>query len=177
MSDPAVESLTRFLARFSAGDTAAVRDAIAPAFFTYIPVADEPTATDIFEQFLTEFRTAAPDLAIEIPDLHRSEGGLLEGTAEVTGTRSGPLWGVPPTGRSHRFEIPVTVREIDGRYALNITLAVPQVLTIFRDLELVNPPDQMHLPPRHPTTMPDFIIKVLFDGQVADKPCQHVDEA
>jgi uncharacterized UBP type Zn finger protein len=32
----------------------------------------------------------------------------------------------------------------------------------------------MDLPPPHPVVIPEIIFKVIFTGQVADKPCSHL---
>ena len=32
----------------------------------------------------------------------------------------------------------------------------------------------MHLPAPHPVVIDDFLIKLLFTGQVEDKPCPHL---
>lgn len=176
MADDDIGRIRALLARYSAGDAAAVRELIAPAFFTYVPGADEPTASDVYAGFAADFKAAAPDLAIEVPDLAWGEDGLLRGTAVVTATATGSLWDVPPTGHRHRFEIPVTLRAVDGRYAVNVELGPPAAIAILRELEVVNPADEMHLPPRHPVVFPDFLIKVVFDGQVGERPCRHLDE-
>jgi predicted ester cyclase len=174
MAETDTQPIHELLARYSDGDSGAVSELIAREFFTYDPGDGEETATEVFARFAVDLKAAAPDLRVEIRDLDVGEDGRLRGTAIVTGTHSAPLWGVPPSGRRHRFEIPVTVRPADGRYAVNVELAVPAVLAILRELGLVNPPDQMHLPTRHPVVIDDFLVKVLFTGQVADKPCPHL---
>jgi predicted ester cyclase len=174
MGDTDVRRIRELLARYNAGDQGAISDLIAPSYFTYVPAADEPTATDVYAGFAADFRAAAKDLAIDIPDLVMDVDGLLRGTAVIAGTLTGPLWGVPPSGAHHSFRVPVTIRPLGGRFAVNAELDVPGALSILRELGVVNPPDQMHLPPRHPVVISDFLLKVLFTGQVEDKPCPHL---
>ncbi len=174
MVDDHATRIRGLLARFGDGDTGAISELIAPTFFVHVPAPDEETATDVFVRFAADLKAAAPDLVIDIPDLASGPDGLLHGTAIVEGTQTDPLWGSPATGRHHRFEMPVTIRPTDGRYAVNVELATPAIVGILRELGLVNPADQMHLPAKHPVVVDDFLLKVLFTGQVADKPCPHL---
>jgi hypothetical protein len=174
VADADISRIRELLRRYSEGDRVAIADLIARSFFTYDPAADEPTATEVYAAFAADLKAAAPDLTIDIPDLVSGEGGLLRGTAIITGTQTGALWGVPASGESHTFRVPVTMRGADGRFAVNVDLEVPGAVAILREMGLVNPPDEMHLPSPHPVELPDFFIKVLFTGQVADKPCPHL---
>jgi predicted ester cyclase len=174
MSESEVRRVRQLLARYSDGHRDVVAELIAPAFFNHVPGSDEPSATEVFVGLAEDFKVAAPDLVVDVPDLAPGEDGLLHGTAVVEWTQTGPLWGVPPTGSHHRFEIPVILRPIDSRYAVAVMLAPPDAVAILRALEVVNPPDEMHLPPRHPSSIPDILVKVIFTGQVADKPCSHL---
>jgi len=174
MIDNDIARIHDLLARFSAGDHGAIVDLVAPAFFDYVPGPDEPTATEIYDRFARELKAAAPDLTVSIGDLARGDDGLLHGTVALHGTLTGPLWGIPPSGVHHTFEIPMTIRSVDGRWAFNAGLGPPATIAILRELELVNPADQMHLPPRHPVILSDLILKLAFTGQVADKPCTHL---
>ena len=174
MADDDIASVRALLAQYSSGDVEAVSKLIAPEFFTYVPGGDEPTATELYVGFAAELKAAAPDLTIDIPDLAAGEDGLLHGTARVAGTLTGTLWGIPPSGEQHVFEIPLIVRPIEGRYAFNLALDTPGVIAILRSIGFVNVADEMHLPPRNPVVISDFILKLAFTGQVADKPCAHL---
>ncbi len=66
------------------------------------------------------------------------------------------------------------IRAIGERFAFELGLETPEALAVLRSLGLVNPPDQMHLPPPHAVVIDDLLLKVLFTGQVADKPCAHL---
>lgn len=174
MSDPRIERIAALLARYSDGDLSAIDDLVAPEFFVYVPGPDEPSAAEVYAGFARELKAAATDLRIEIPDLASDADDVLVGEAVVSGTWTGELWGVPPTGQRYEFRVPVRARQRGDRFAFELGLDAPASLAILRALGLVNPPDEMHLPPPHPVVLDDFLMRVLFTAQVADKPCSHL---
>ncbi len=103
---------------------------------------------------------------------------MARGRVAISGTNTGGIWGVPATRRLLALELDFRVRRVEDGYALNVEgLATPAIMGLLRELELVNPADQMHLPPRHAGyRMPEFILRLAFNGQVADKPCGHLDQ-
>ncbi len=177
MADDPIARIHARLAQFRAGDADALISLLAPDFFGSTPRAGEPDAITVWSRFLRDVRAAAPDLSIDIPDLRQGDDGALVGTAIVTGTVTSPLWRVTPAPSPRRYELPVTLREVDGRFAIRLDLQPPQALAILRDLEVINAADAMHLPPRHPVSLPGPLVKVLFDGAYAERPCIHVDQA
>ena len=176
MSYAQVRRVRELLSRYGDGDLGAIDELLAPEFFTYLPADDEPSATEVYRGYAAQLKAAAPDLRVDIGDLADTDGELMAGEAVISGTWIGELWGAAPSGEAYTFRIPVRVRPIGDRFAFNIELEAPGALAILRELTLVNPPDQMHLPPPHPVVISDFLIKVLFTGQVADKPCAHLEE-
>ena len=166
--------IQELLDRFSSGELAAVDELVSDEYFSYQPGPDEPVATAECHRFAAELKDAAPDLRVGIPDLTAQPDGLLAGEATVSGTWEAPLWGVSPTGKHYEFHIPVRVRPIGDRFAFELGLDAPGALSILRSLGLVNPPDEMHLPPPEPVVIDDLLLKLLFTGQVADKPCSHL---
>jgi predicted ester cyclase len=179
MAHPDLSSAVRaFVDRLNAGDRGAVRDAIAAEFFTYAPAQDEPTATDTWSALADDLLVGIPDLHVTVDELASSpEGNGLSGQVTITGTHTGPLWGVPPTGAAIDWPIAVRVRPVGDRFAVNFDgVTTPILLGQVRKIELMNPPDQMHLPPRHPAARPpEFLLRMAFTGQVADRPCSHLD--
>jgi predicted ester cyclase len=174
MSDARVARVQVLLDRFSEGEIDAVEELVATEFFAHVPAEGEPTATNEFRRYAAELKAAAPDLSVRIPDLSAGSNDLLEGNAVIAGTWQRELWGAPPTGERYEFTVPVRLRPVEDRYAFELGLDAPGALTILRSLGLVNPPDQMHLPPPYPVVLDDLLIKVMFTGQVADKPCPHL---
>ena len=61
------------------------------------------------------YRTAFPDLRVEIHDLV-AEDDLVVVRATFTGTSRGPLMGAPPTGKPVQIASMVIVRLRDGRF-------------------------------------------------------------
>ena len=174
MSDTGAARIRSLLARFSDGDLMAIEELVSPEFFRHVPGPDEPTAAEECGGFAQQLKAAAPDLRIGIPDLAPGADGMLAGDAIVSGTWTAELWGVPPTGQHYEFRMPVRVRSVGERFAFEIGLDTPDALVILRTLGLVNPPDQMNLPAPHPVVLDDFLVKLLFTGQVADKDCVHL---
>jgi len=69
--------------------------------------------------------------------------------------------------------VDIAIRESDARFAIAIeNITPPQTLAIMRQIELV--PERMDLPSKHPVVHPEILFKALFTGQVADKPCRHL---
>lgn len=176
MNDPRIERITALLERFSDGDLDAIDALVAPQFFSHVPEDGEPTATQVYRGFAEQLKAAAPDLRVTMPDLAPASGDVLAGEAVLSGTWTGELWGVPPTGERLEFRLPVRVRPRGDGFAFEVGLDAPGALTVLRALGLVNPPDEMHLPPPHPVVIDDFLMRVIFTAQVADKPCPHLAE-
>jgi hypothetical protein len=173
MSASDVATIEAVIDRINAGDIDL--EGVASAdFFSYHPEAEELDAAVVLAGYLRELAAAAPDVRISIPDLDVGEGGDLQGTAIVTGTWTADLWNGRPTGQGYRFELPLRLRRKDDGFAVAIDLETPAALAILRELGLVNPPDQMHLPTADPVVLDDLLLKLLFTGQVADKTCSHL---
>jgi predicted ester cyclase len=171
-------SVRGFVDAFNAGDPEAVRRYIAPEFFTHRPAPGEPTATEVWTALAADLRTALPDLHITVDELEPSaDGERLSGRITISGTHSAPLWGAPATGAAIRMTSAVSIRPVDHAFAVNFDgVTTPDLLGPLRQMELVNPPDQMHLPARHPKSqVPEFVLRVAFTGQAGDRPCSHLD--
>ena len=67
-----------------------------------------------FRQLITMLRTAFPDLHFAIEDLI-GEGDTVAGRLTMNGTQTGPLMGMPPTGRAVRQSHMHFVRFRDGK--------------------------------------------------------------
>jgi hypothetical protein len=72
--------------------------------------------------------------------------------------------------------VPISARDVGDRLAFRIDgTTTPDRVGVVRRLHMVNPPDEMDLPPHFPVVWPEFLLKLVFTGQSADKPCSHVD--
>lgn len=171
-----INRVQQFVTELNQGNLESIRKYMAADFFTYSPKPDEPSAREVFYELLSDLKVTFPDLHVTLQDL-RSEGDLLKGHLTLNGTKRGPLWGAPASGTQVTWTVPVSFRPISGRYAVNLEeVSLPNLLGTLLELDLVNPPDQMDKPTQYPVVIPEIILKVLFTGQVADKPCSHLDD-
>lgn len=173
------ETLARFgelSARLAAGDVPGVVPHIADRFYDHEPAPGEPTAAARIAPLLADLATALPDLSIS---LSRSEasGDDVEATMRLTGTMRGPLWGAPASMERVDWTTRVLVRPVGERFAFALPdVTMSEAIELFRLLGLINPPDEMHLPTRHPSRIPDFLMKVAIKGSAADPDCTHLDQ-
>lgn len=172
-----VEAIRDAVAAFNDGDRGALGARLARSYFTHVPMPDEPGANEVVGRLVEELAAGHPDMTIELEALE-ADGSGARGTATARGTNTVALWGVPATGRTLEWTVPFRVRPVRGGLAFNLEgLSVPLIMDAFRLLEQVNPADRMHLPPPHArSVIPDFLFRLAFNGQVADKPCSHLGE-
>jgi predicted ester cyclase len=166
----------QFIADLNQGDLESVRRNIAPAFFNYAPPTGEPTATDVFYEMLSDLGAALPNWSMAVDDL-RMEDDLIRGRLEWEGKHEGGLWGAPATGNHVTWEVDLKARPVDSRFAVSADNFPPlAILGVLRQMELVPPPDKMDTPPKHPSMIPDVLLQMAFTGQMAPKPCSHLDQ-
>jgi predicted ester cyclase len=158
------------------GDWEALPGMLSDRFFEYSPHDDEPTASARIVEALSNLKRALPDLVVAFSN-PLPDGDLLRATLSMTGTHSNPLWGSPGSGNPITWANPVTIKLIDDRIAIRFDdVAFPDLVQVLRQLELVNPADQMDKPPVHPIAIPEFALKVLMTGQAGDVECTHLDQ-
>lgn len=173
-TEEGVTRLEQFVAGLNQGRLESVRQYIAADFFAYSPADDEPNATEVFYDLAADLMAAFPDLNLALEGLSAG-GGLLRGRLTLSGRHGGALWGAPATGNAVAWTVEVAVRPIEDRFALSLeNVALPEILGVLRQIDLVPPPDKMDQPPKHPVSIPEILLKVVFTGQVADKPCRHL---
>lgn len=172
---PIEEQVDRALAAVAAGDWDGLDQVLSDDFFGYSPAEGEPTARQRLVPLLSDMKAAMPDLEIEVGD-GEVRGAELSGTLTLRGTHTKPLWGSPGSGDRIEWTTPVTFKEIDGRIAFKIDdLAFPELVSVMRQVGLVNGPDEMDKPLIHPVVFPEFLLKVAMTGQAADRHCDHLD--
>lgn len=89
-----------FLAEsFNTGNLAPADELIAPNFTNHDPGTPPlPPGPKGYKQLITTYRTAYPDIQMTLEDLI-VEGDKVAGRWTARGTNTGPLPGVPPTGK------------------------------------------------------------------------------
>ena len=103
MSDRDTRALIGYLVEeINSGNIDAVHKSIAPEFLDHSPVEDEPDAVSVFHDLLTDLKVAMPDMQLAVSGLD-ADGEMLRGRLAMTGTKDGPLWGSPPSGKDFQW--------------------------------------------------------------------------
>lgn len=171
-----IERLQQFVTELNQGNIESVRHYMSPDYFHYSPKEDEPKANDVYYGILSDINTAMPDLSIEVADLE-AKNGLITGIMTLKGTTEGPLWGAPPTNKSASWEVNISVRSADGRFAVNFDdVTVPELIGTLRQIDMVPPPDRMDRPHIYPVQVPEPILQALFNGGMAEVACDHLQD-
>jgi predicted ester cyclase len=168
-------TILQFVEGFNQGNLGVIDELILPDFYGYSPKEGEETAPEVLGTLSSDLVSAFPDLQLAA-DNFVDGGDTLDFDLTLSGTFSNNLWGAPGNGLKASWTSTVTSRFDDGRFAFYWQdLPVPSVLAALREIDLVPPPDKMDQPPKHPISIPEFLIKLIFTGQVADKECSHLD--
>jgi hypothetical protein len=171
------ERLSELGARLEQGDVESLRSFLAEEYFTAKPGPGEPTACDRITELALALRMALPDLKVSLQEVAESDDGLATGTVILRGTHSVDLWGATASGQVIEWSAAFTARPVGERLAFRFDdLAAPQRVGLLRQLRLVNPPDEMDVPPHFPVAMPEFVLKLAFTGEAGDRPCSHLDQ-
>jgi steroid delta-isomerase-like uncharacterized protein len=99
-----------------AGNTAAMRDLMAPDFLDHDPLPGQPAGAAGGEYVVSTMHTAHPDLRFTIDDLVAEEDRVTIRWT-LRGTNTGPLFGRPPSGQRVELAAIVIFRIADGRIA------------------------------------------------------------
>src|SRR5689334_512853 len=83
---------------FNQGRLATLDEVLAPGYVNHSAPPGMPANAEGVKQIITLFRTAFPDLWIEIHE-QAAEGDLVTSRAVFHGTHRGPLFGIAATGR------------------------------------------------------------------------------
>ena len=105
--------VNRFLREVqSEGKLEVIEELMAPDFLDHNARPDVPAGREGVRLAMAQLRAAIPDLRIEIDDQMELDGRVIT-RKTMSGTHSGPLFGVAATGNTIRAEVIDIVR--DGR--------------------------------------------------------------
>lgn len=167
--------IRHFAERINQGDLDIIDQLVERNFYTYKPEDGEQTAPQVLKELLSDITAAFPDLKIDVRDF-TEENGALNFDMTLSGTHTGNLWGAPGSGKTSAWTSNVTSRFSDGKFAFEWKdLPMPGLLGALRQIDLVPPAEDMDKPTRHPISLPEFLIKLIFTGQAGDKDCAHLD--
>ncbi len=167
--------IRRFVDGVNQGNLDVIDETVSRDFFNYRPGAGEETAPAVIRQLGGDIIAAFPDLRIDIADFE-DQGETITFSMTMSGALTGVLWGLPGTGNHSSWTSTVTCRFSEGKFAFCWKdLSVPEVMATFRAIGLVPPPEDMDKPTKHPVSIPEFLLKLIFTGQVADLTCSHLD--
>jgi predicted ester cyclase len=164
----------RFVDELNQGNLEIIDECVSRDFFNYSPPAGAETAPEVIRPLVSDVLTAFPDFKLDVSDFV-DEGDVVTFRLTMDGTHSNSLWGAPSTGKHTSWTSTVTGRFSDGKFAFSWEdLPVPALLGLLRGIGMVPPPEDMDKPPKYPISVPEFLIKLIFTGQAADKPCSHL---
>jgi steroid delta-isomerase-like uncharacterized protein len=98
------------------GDTAAMSELVAPEWFDHDPLPGQPAGEEGPVYVVSTMHTAHPDLRFTIDDLV-AEADRVVIRWTLHGTRTGPMFGQPPTGEPVELAAIVIFRIADGKLA------------------------------------------------------------
>jgi predicted ester cyclase len=179
MSAGSIADVVAFANALVEGDDAAIRSFLAEDYYGHSRAPDEPSQVDRWLGLLPDVRAAVPDLRIEVEEraIEPAAPGEVGVRAVASGTHAGELWGSPGTGKPIRIELALRFRPTDGGWLVQGDDPPPAAIAALRVVGVIPPADAMHLEPKDPVAPPEFLLKLGFAGQAADKPCTHLGEA
>ncbi len=128
-------TLTRFQEALSSGDweliSKTIDEVVEPDALIRTPLPIEATGAELLKQVFARLLRAFPDLHVTVEDVV-AEGDKVVARNTVTGTQQGEYMGLPPTGKSVRYNEIFIGRFVNGRIAE--TWGVVDVLSQMRQL-------------------------------------------
>lgn len=110
------EAVRRVFEEFmNRGDLQAIDELVADDYQVYDPPGIPP-GKEGFRALVNMYRTAAPDLKMTIEDMI-AEGDEVAARWAATGTLTGEMMGIPPTGQKVEFRAISLFQFKDGRLA------------------------------------------------------------
>jgi steroid delta-isomerase-like uncharacterized protein len=107
--------LEPYLAIWNEGNLDLVDELYAPDFVWHVvDISGDVVGTAAFKELVTSFRTAFPDFHVTFDEtLQAGDTTVIRWT--MTGTNTGPLQGLPPSGQRVRLQGVAISRTVDGK--------------------------------------------------------------
>ncbi|MCG6948980.1 MAG: ester cyclase [Acidobacteria bacterium] len=104
-----------YLAIWNNGDLGLVDELYAPDFVWHVvDIGEDVVGTAAFKELVTDFRTAFPDFHVTFDEvLVAGDKTVIRWT--MTGTNTGPLQGLPPSGQPVQLQGVAISRAVDGK--------------------------------------------------------------
>ena len=113
--EEAIPTMDPYLAIWNDGSLDLVDELYAPDFVWHVvDIAEDVVGTAAFKELVTSFRTAFPDFHITFDEILVA-GGKMVIRWTMTGTNTGPLQGMPPSGKLVQLQGVAISRSVDGR--------------------------------------------------------------
>jgi steroid delta-isomerase-like uncharacterized protein len=96
------------------GNLAVIEELTAPSFIDHNAPPSLPPGLDGLKQFVVMYRSAFPDLRVSVEDLI-AEGDKVVIRWTAHGTNTGPLFGMPATGKVATISGITIERKVDGK--------------------------------------------------------------
>ena len=101
---------------FKKGNMALIDEVITPNYISHAPGGQEYKGREGFKQFITQTRNAMPDLDIKIEHII-AEGDKVAHCGKMTGTFTGEVMGIAPTGKKVTIIVTTISRFENGKEA------------------------------------------------------------
>ena len=112
--------IKRIHAELAQGNAAIMDEVLAPGYVRHCqampPELQELTDIKVFKGFLTEFTAACPGYTDVVSQMV-AEGDMVAYVSTMTGTQTGPMGGLPPSGKDFILVNIVIHRFADGKVA------------------------------------------------------------
>jgi predicted ester cyclase len=102
MNEANEQLLRLFITAFAAGDLAALRTLVHPDITDHTPPPGGQAGIDGVLAAVAAYREGFPDVRITV-DKVVSDSDCVVGYGRITGTNTGTLFGIPPTGQTADF--------------------------------------------------------------------------
>jgi steroid delta-isomerase-like uncharacterized protein len=112
--EPVIPPMDPYLAIWNDGDLDLVDQLYAPDFVWHlVGIGEDVVGTAAFKELVTSFRTAFPDFNVTFDEVFAA-GDKMVIRWTMTGTNTGPLGEMPPSGQPVRLQGVAISRAVDG---------------------------------------------------------------